>query len=261
MKYIQNLKFSTDNPVQLAAEVLYANATFEQYGSKRVFSDSTQISPWNVTVITPKQIVSVPFQRKEINKGHEEMTDIILRMIYPNYISPKELGRNKVYSDNELNNIFVLVAGGISPLIMIWIQDSIKLTSKQYNELNSYMENLKQSKGVQNKTITRIFFGNSLINIADIDTKLQKLKNQIDDNRTLEQEYPITEFDFRGCETEEQYMIRAQEHAITFNRMISNTPKTILDRVLNKFDNQEPKHNINRNPCILSQDEIDFDER
>ena len=54
MKYIENLKFPTDNPVQLATDVLFANATFEQYGFKRVFSDYTQISPWNVTVITPR---------------------------------------------------------------------------------------------------------------------------------------------------------------------------------------------------------------
>lgn len=185
MEYIKNFKYPTDNPLQLATEILYANATFEQYGSKKLFSDCTQISPWNVTVITPKQIVSVPFERKTTDKGHEEMTDIILRMIYPDYVPPKELKRNKVYSENCENNIFVLVAGGPGPLIMIWIKDSIKLSSKQYDNFNNYMQKLKQSEGVRNKTITKIFFGNSLINIADIDTVMKKLKNQIDDNRIL----------------------------------------------------------------------------
>lgn len=221
MKYL-DFKYDEGTEHQITRQILYVNATFYSKGVEEVFSDYTQLSPCAISIITPSQIVNVPFEHgTTISVGHAALTDIVLSRIYPDYVRTNCLGSDRIYFENqELNNIFIIFTGGEDKTICIVLPEKETITSRQYEELSKYIQKLKESKGVKSGTICSIQFGDNLIDIDEVDNEMEKLKSNIKEMEFPPREYRIDSFNFSGCRTEDEFMQRAKKHAITLNRMM-----------------------------------------
>lgn len=218
MEY-ENFDYSL-NEDTLTQKLLYANATFN---IKDLLSDATSTDLCSISVLTPSQTVSIPFTYYFNAGGHAQIADMVLSRIYPDYIRSNILGHQEVYFKEKENNIFILLT---KKFLTVFTPESEKINQKQYNELTNIFEEFKDSDFIKKGEITEVFFNDDIIKITSLNEKMEKLKNKITE-KNIPKQYHFTNFDFSGCNSDEDFMSSAKIYAKKLDSLITNY-QTIL---------------------------------
>ena len=95
----------------------------------------------SLTVITATQKLSSDFNYRFSPGGHAGMADIMLSVLYPEYVPSDKIGDQDVYFNNLDLNIYILTA---KDRLMIIMPNTIN--KKQYDFIEEYFNNLKKTQ-------------------------------------------------------------------------------------------------------------------
>lgn len=186
---------------ELTRQILLSNAKFN---IDNLFLDED--SSFSITVITPSQKLSVPFEYDNKSGGHATIANIILSKLYPDYIKEKELDNQDVYFNNR-DNIFILTR--IDAVMAIIPEDGI--TMYQYTELKNFLERVKENKKVKEGKEIIYSINDDVFYISSLDEKIDKLKEEIKE-KDIPLQYNVNEIDFSNCENDEELLERINKY-------------------------------------------------
>lgn len=286
MKYIGDINYISATEDEITRQILFGNALFEAGGMEELFSEqrSKDLILSAVSIITPTQTVSLPFDYSTSDGGHAGITDAMLSRIYPGYERGRQMDQ-EIYFEQGENNIFILYNQG-DPGIVIFEPE--EMTQKQYNELSRYIEKLKQSDSVKKGILEVVCFKEDVVPINQIDVKMTEFRSRIIEKDTP-REYVISKFDLSDCKSEEEIMEHARIYSEKFMQEMKKTgensngvPKEgahanlIIEHLLKLKDSRDASneqlnkiaksYGINLDGTrikrpLLSEEELDLEER
>ena len=230
-----NFNYKTPIKKEIVKHVLYENAIFDV---KDLFSNKTSDESCSVSVMTPTQMISVTFPYSASPDGHAGMTHILVRTVYPNDHSHFYLGQ-RLYMVERANNLFI--AATKDGMIII-LPEKNKITQSQYDSLANYLKEFKESDYAKAGKIHNIVFaqdvekGDIKVNINEIDSQLEKLKEYIVEKHIERKENPISEYDFSDCTTSEEYMEKSDFYA---KQLVENNKINLIEPISRTEEDEE----------------------